>query len=266
MSKPRAHLLLRPAPAYRRDSFAAGLEAAGYQIDGTPRADPAPGDILVIWNRYGREHLLAQRFERAGNVVLVAENGPLGRTWLETQWYALTRTLPLARGEFVAGPVDRWDSFGVDICEWRKNGTEIIVLAQRGIGPPGVAQPRDWHQLAAQSLKRHAPVRIREHPGEKPALDLATDLRRALCVVTWASGAALKALLWGLPVFYGLPGWIASSAAELFDPRAPLELFDRLPLAYGRARLPFFRALGWTMWRTHELATGTPFLRLLGGD
>lgn len=255
----RAFLLIRPEPQYRRDAFEAGLRACGYSIEGQPRGAVLPSDVLVIWNRYGRNHALASQFERAGARVVVAENGVLGREWRGDYWYALYLSAPAGGGFFPAGGPERWDGFGVDLCEWRNGGREIIVLAQRGIGPPGVAQPTNWHRSIAQQLAHRGPVRIREHPGERPCVSLHTDLAAARCVVTWASCAAIKALLWGIPVFHGYNKWLAADAAHhvqtLINPGPwPTDLPDRLAT---------FRRLGWASWTTRELSTGLPFRRLL---
>jgi hypothetical protein len=253
---PRAHLLIRHEPLYRRDAFEAGLKECGYTLAGEPRDPPHRDDILVIWNRYGRNHAHATRFEQAGARVVIAENGALGRDWLGDHWYSITLSKPLAAGAWPEGPADRWESFGQPLCAWRKGGHECIVLAQRGIGPPDVAQPSGWHQSTARALKSmHWLARIREHPGERPATPLSVDLQHALMVVTWASGAALKALAWGIPVVYGLHAWIG---AECGLPLATFQGDLRRP-----DRSPFFHRLAWAIWRTSEISRGEPFRRLL---
>lgn len=257
---PRAHLLLRQAPAYRRDAFAAGLERAGYALAGEPRELPQPDDVLVIWNRYHRNHDTAKRFEACGARVWIAENGPLGRDWRGEHWYSLMGGNPAGGGYWPdLGPM-RWDALGVKICEWRNTGREVIILAQRGIGPPGIRQPDNWHRNAVDRfhLAGLGPVRIREHPGENPCTPLEEDLRDAKCVVTWASAAALKALLLGVPVLYGYEQWIGRAAGTLLRD-------GQSPVITRPERLPALRAVAWSMWRTHELASGEPF-RLLAAS
>ena len=267
-SRPFAYVMIRAEPQYRADAFRQGLRAAGFQIAGAPRVQPPnPDDVLVIWNRYGRFNHHAEVFERAGARVIVAENGCLGRDAPGGPWYSVTLTNPLAGGDWPAPqsePVPRWDAIsrhlGAEICEWRKGGNEIIILAQRGIGPPGVRQPDGWHRRTAEQLRAHGHrVRIREHPGEnKPAVELIDDLRNARAVVTWASGAAFKALLWGVPVFYGCGKWVGRDAAmPLF-----LEGNPKLEITW-RARLPTFQRLAWSQWRIPEIAAGLPFRLLL---
>lgn len=256
---PKAFCLIRGEPHYRRWAFERGLEAAGFQVHGSPRAVPSPEDILVIWNRYGQFARHATDFERIGARVVVAENGLWGRDWRGGHWYSLALGVHAAvGGPFKAMGPQRWDSWGVECCEWRNVGREVIVLAQRGIGPTGRAQPHGWHRQAAEKLRHQTnrPVRIREHPGENPAKPLEEDLADAHCVVTWASGAALKALLLGVPVFYGLHDWCGAPMAAPFG--TPIEQPFRGP------RLPTLRQLAWSTWNTDEIATGQPFVNLLG--
>jgi hypothetical protein len=258
---PRAYLMIRQEPHYRRWAFEQGLHAAGYELAGSPRGSINREDVLVVWNRYGHYARQAEIFEAAGARVVVAENGLFGRDWLGAHWYSIALRWPAAvGGQTIPTYTDspRWDSLGVNLCGWRNDGEEVIVLAQRGIGPPGRASPAGWHRTAAEQLRRitKRPVRIREHPGEKTATPLEHDLERAHCVVTWASGAALKALLLGVPVFSGFSDWCGNSAARPFgsDIEQPLK----------GDRLPTLRRLAWTTFRTDELASGLPFRALLG--
>lgn len=255
---PLAHLLIRYQPHYRRDAFAAGLQACGYTLAGEPRATPSREDVLVIWNRYGRNDATARRFESAGARVIVAENGPLGRDWQGETWYSLALDAPVQGGRTPAPDARRWESFGVPLCEWRKFGREVIVLAQRGIGPPGIAQPARWHLEAAERFRLHelGPVRIRDHPGESASTPLEEDLSDALCVVTWASGAALKAMLRGVPVLYGYEKWIGAPGGARLTPNSS-------PALARPNRLPVFHALASSMFRTHEIASGEPLRNVL---
>jgi hypothetical protein len=258
-AKPFAYVMLRADPQYRADAFRQGLRAAGFQVTGAPRMQPPnPDDVLVIWNRYGRFNFYADVFERAGARVIVAENGFLGRDRVGGPWYSITETNPLACGRWPVGDVSRWEYIGDEICEWRKVGAEIIILAQRGIGPNGVRQPDGWHRRTAEQLKAAGHrVRVREHPGErKPPVTLEDDLRNARAVVTWASGAAFRALLLGVPVLYGCNEWVGRGAA------APLKVSRDLEISWPE-RLPTFQRLAWSCWQIPEIATGLPFLRLL---
>lgn len=264
---PRAFCLIRAEPSYRRESFTAGLKAVGFEIQGNCQDTPRPDDVLVIWNRYGGFHNQANHFEKHGARVIVAENGLLGRSWLGEPWYSLALRNPAGAGWWPSGGAERWQSFGVEPCEWRKGGTEAIVLGQRGIGPPGIAQPQGWDLKALNLLASSGEVvRLRRHPGERPALELQDDLKNAKYVVAWSSGAALRALLWGIPVVYGLEQWIGAPAARHWSSvAAKLPELPR-PDSMELERDTMFARLGWTIWRTREIETGEPFRRLLGSD
>jgi hypothetical protein len=258
--------MIRPDPQYRADGFREGLRAAGFELAGVPRLQaPNPDDVLVIWNRYGRFNQYAETFERAGARVIVAENGFLGRDQPGGPWYSLTLGNPLACGRWNMGDREsRWAEvarqMGVGICEWRKDGAEIIILAQRGIGPQGVRQPDGWHRRIAEQLRAAGHrVRVREHPGETaPRVSLEDDLREARAVVTWASGAASRALLLGVPVFYGCNEWIGANAAQPLDLKRNPKLETIWP-----ERLRTFQRLAWSCWRIPEIVTGHPFRILL---
>lgn len=273
MTRPFAYVMIRAEPQYRADSFKQGLRAAGFDIQGPPRTFvPNPCDVLVIWNRYGRFNHYAEVFEGAGARVIVAENGFLGRDRDGGPWYSICERNPLAAGSWPWvrdswGGQNRWEcirqAIGAEICEWRKGGKEIIILAQRGIGPQGVRQPDGWHRRIAEQLRAAGHrVRIREHPGERtPPVSLEDDLRDARAVVTWASGAAFKALLLGVPVFYGCTEWVGANAAQ------PLDLVRNRKLEINwPERLPTFQRLAWSCWRIPEIATGLPFTNLLSGS
>lgn len=250
----RACCLIRHQPGYRRDAFVAGLEAFGYQVNEREQGD---SDLLLIWNRYGYNDDLARAYEQRGAPVLVAENGYLGREWQGRHWYALARGSHNGAGRWRSYGVGRWASMGQKLSPWRGGGSEVVILAQRGIGQRGVAQPAGWPEQALRALQaKGVRARVRYHPGEnKPAIELEHDLRDASAVVTWGSGAALKALLLGIPVFHGLPNWIGAKAARPFA----------VPLGepFTGARETMFGELAWAQWHIGELTSGEAFRNLL---
>lgn len=254
----RAYCLIRDQPHYRHDAFVRGLQRIDFEVVRTPPLEYRARDVLVIWNRYWENHEFAKRMEAAGGTVLVAENGYLGVGWNGARWYALSRSHHNGAGTWSPGPASRWDDLQVQLEPWREGGSEVVILPQRGIGPPGVAMPAGWECAAQDQLQRTCryPVRIRPHPGNGEGSPFAEDLARARAVVTWGSTAALRALLLGIPAFYAMPGWIGARAG------APLEKADFKRPRRGQ-RLAMFRRLAWAMWRIEEIEAGTPFRRLL---
>lgn len=247
---PRALNTLRASLHYRREAFDAGLQAVGFEVV-TQLPRPERGDLLLLWNRYGGYAEQAAEFERRGGLVLVAENGYLGKHWRGAEWFALARGHHAGAGWWPDGGPGRWGGWGVELSPWRDGGTETLVLAQRGIGEPGVRSPAGWAEAAR---RRIGAGRIRQHPGNSTqSVPLADDLAQARDVVTWNSGAALLALLAGVPVWCDWPQWVGAEACW------PLSEFGkREPRRDDEARLGTFRRLAWSMWTLDEVRTGEP--------
>jgi hypothetical protein len=256
---PRALSLIRPLPHYRHDAFESGLKACGYSVEREP-FEAEPGDVLCCWNRYGFAQEQALRFEKRGATVLVAENAYLGNEFAGGRWYAIAVQHHNGAGQWPKGGPERWDGLGVRLQPWREPGGELVILPQRGVGPAGVAMPRDWLSRTERAL-RNAGIRyrVRKHPGQLQALALDRDLRGASAVATWGSGAALKALSWGLPVFYDMANWIGAPAGL---PLANL-LAGHAPQRDDEARLAMFRRMAWAIWRLDEIESGEAFRCLL---
>lgn len=257
----KAWCSVRPEVHYRWDAISEGLRALGYEVMPAPTMDPGPDDILVIWNRYDSNHECANVFEDRGRPVVVIENGYLGKDWLGDQWYAISLHHHNGAGLWNVRGHERWDSLGVELAPWKLDGTQLVMLPQRGIGPPGVAMPQHW---AAQTRRRitMAPgfdVVIRPHPGQsRDGPTLESDLANAYAVYTWGSGAALKALLMGIPAYYDFPKWIGGEASAFVGPNPlpPRRLSDE-------SRLRMFRRLAWAMWRIGEIKSGEAFNTVL---
>ena len=233
--------MVRTDPMYRRDACLHGLKAAGFEI--VPKLDrPKPGDCVVVWNRYGNYETEALRFESAGAAVIVMENGYLGHREDEyrkpfaangEQLYAVALDHHNGAGRWYVGEPGRWREQGIEVKPWRTEGEHILVLPQRGIGPPGVAMPAGWPEKTVARLRTltERKVVVRPHPGNNATQrPLGRDLEGAWCVVTWASGGGLKALCAGVPVFYGFDRWIGRCL--------PFDLNDP-DLVTGRATLEY---------------------------
>ena len=248
----RALNLIRPLPHYRHDCFAAGLEASGYRLV-HELGDPEPGDCLLIWNRYGRNHERAKTFEAAGARVLIAENAYLPTEVLGSGWYSLAESHHAGAGVWPDLGGERWDGLGIELRAWRTGGTEVLILGQRAIGEPGIASPPHWAEQSQQRLGG----RVRPHPGKHPGMKLEHDLRNAAVVCTWASSAAIRALVYGVPVFYAMDRWIGAAAGR------PIAEFGQEPRRDDDARLAMLRRLAWAQWHLDEIRSGAAFDALL---
>lgn len=254
---PRALVLIKDSPHYRRDSFIAGLKAIGYEVV-RRLVDPGPGDCLVVWNLMGGNEKLADSFKARGAKVLVTENSyisPPGR-----QMYAVSLGGHAGAGSFPVGDGSRWQALGIEAKPWRKDGDHILVCAQRGLGSRQMASPHMWHQKAVARLQKltKRPIRVRAHPGNKTGgVPLERDLKGAWACVVWSSAAGVRALVEGVPVFFDAPRWICAEAA------LPLRDWVEHPLTNDAWREKALHRLSWGQWSPEEIATGGPLKAVL---
>lgn len=253
---PRACLFLRPSVSYRADAFRAGLKRLGFEIEQHYRRDPAPDDLLLLWNRNRGHEAIAEIYDRAGARVIIAENGYLGADDAGGKLFALALGQHNGAGRWHVGPEPR-RSF--DLRPWREAGDHILVLPQRGIGGRGVAMPYAWPDQVKARLAQvtSRPIRIRKHPGAAKS-DPWPDLEGAHCAVTWGSGAGIKAIAYGIPVIHELPSWIGAPAARLG--------LDKIEDCFTGDRGPMFHRLSWAQWTSAEIESGTAFDHLLSAQ
>ena len=266
---PRALVMLRAMPCYRRDSFVIGLREAGYDVfvdEGGTAFNPKPGDCVVTWNRYGRWQAAALKFEAAGANVIVAENGYIGNDADGRQLYAIARTAHCGMGQWFVGDEDRWSARNIAFKPWRADPDgHALICPQRGFTAAPYGMPSGWASRVLGELRKAGiPARVREHPKAKDrhisdadCLDgLMRDLDGARAAVIWGSSAGVHALIAGYPVFHDAPRWVADLAARKFSVTALTDPFlgDRLPA---------FHRLAWAQWTVDEISTGVPFRHLL---
>lgn len=253
---PNAVVMLRENPHYRRDAFIRGLSENGYSVVGGVK-NPQPYDVLVVWNRYADTHAEACRWESVGARVVVAENGYMGRDWRGSVWYAMAMNWHMGRGTWNVGDASRATELFGEPPPWRFGDGPIVILGQRGIGAPSIIAPSGWVATVLRELRdQRIPVVLRSHPGNDPdqaGLDLA--LRHARAAITWSSGAGIKALVGGVPVYYGLKNWIGAPAAKAYA--------NPLPSPFIGDRSLMLQRLAWAMWELSEISSGRAFDHLL---
>jgi hypothetical protein len=232
------------------------LKKLGYKVFSSYQ-HPNPGDCLVLWNRMPRHEQYAREYEKCGAQVLIAENAWLGPDEKFEHWFALCLNHHNGCGKWYEGLEKRWPKLGVTLKPWRKHGQHILVLPQRGIGERGVAMPRDWTAKVTRRLRKYTdrPIRVRSHPGKRPHPPLEPDLENCHAVVTWGSGAAIKALVMGIPVIYEMVDWIGGDAATFG--------ISNIEKPYLDDRERMFESLAWAQWTGEEIASGEPFRWLL---
>lgn len=231
-----AWLNLRYTGTERQRIFQAGLERHGYEVKYGTTMHPRPKDIFLSWNRIGIGHQCAQAFEALGYPVLVAENAAWGNTFAGEHWYSLAPNYHNLNNPDLPDDPARWDALAVDLAPFRTAG-EVVILPQRGIGSHPYVMPKDWPQ------KAHAKYggRIRQHPGRNKEKPLEDDLAHAGRVVTWGSGAAIRAIMWGIPVIYEMPLWVGACDNS------------------EQGRLDMLRRLAWQQFTLKEIELGIAF-------
>lgn len=254
----RAYCLIRDEPVYRTQAFCSGLKKVGFEVSrGFPNKG-APGDVLLLWNRYAERHDLATRFESEGGTVLVAENAFLGVDRSDRRRYAMAQGAHNGAGFWHVGGPERWAQLGIDLKPWRKDGDHILVCPNRSFGMPGFIMPANWVVEMTNRLQRVTSrrIKVRPHPGNNlPKVPLAEDLKNAWAVVIWSSSAGVDALVAGIPVYCEAPWWICKSATRgIREIEKPLD---------GINRLPAMQALAWAQWSVEEIEAGEPFVHLL---
>lgn len=247
---PHANILLHQSSYYRREAFGQGLRLHGYHVINDRNAQPREGDVLVVWNRSNSVNNIARKYERRGGIVIVVENGYIGDTKAMALWHHA------GAGEWHVGEEDRWSQLGIEVKPWRTTGEHILVLPQRSIGEPGVAMPRNWTDSVVKRLKRitDRPIVVRKHPGKNVKRELDLDIRNAWCSCVWASGAGIKSIVAGVPVFHDFKKWVGGPAASCnWNIEEPF-LGDRGPMLHR---------LAWSQWSWPEIQSGVPFEYLL---
>lgn len=241
----RAALILRHSESYRRDQFAIGLRRLGFEVADHTERRPHADDLLVLWNRRRASEPDVLRYQAAGAPVIIAENGYLPSA--AAKQFALALNAHNGAGRWWIGPSPR---FAVDLAPWRAQGEHILVLLQRGIGEQGVAMPTGWPSMIARRLAdmTDRKIIVRRHPGMRGP-PLAPDLVNAWAAVTWGSGAGVKAIAAGVPVFHDFGRWIGAAASK---PLFNADLED--PFLGDREE--FLRHITWAQWSVDEIANG----------
>lgn len=261
MTKPIAHCLIREGPTYRRNAFVVGLQRCGFDVRFQIPLTFNPGDVLVIWNKYWQFEQLADKFEAAGNAVIVAENGYIGVDGDGIQNYALALHGHNGSGRWPDGDGSRFRALNIEPAPWRTSGKHIAIRGQRGIGSKLMASPHEWHKkthLAVMQKTGRAIYTI-EHPGNGAVSNQQHNayLRDAHALIIWSSSVGVKALCMGVPVFYDAPHWVCESAAR--------KGFDNIeqPLMDDGLRLRALERMAHSQYFVAEIATGEPIMRLL---
>lgn len=232
--------------------FGDGLRALGFETAVVAKDEPSPGDVLVLWNRLPPMDDTARRYEAKGCPVIICEHGWVGGEHI----YAIALSQHNGAGRWFIGDKSRWPSFGIDVRPWREKGDHILVIPQRGMGTPPVAMPRDWAEQTVNRLSEMTRREVRVRNPKHRRTPLEPEFENCHAVVTWASGAGIKAIVHGVPVFHEMPMWIGERAARRFP-------YHDLEDPYLEDRSQMLHRASWAMWADTAIATGEPFLCVL---
>lgn len=160
----------------------------------------------------------------------------------------------LTKGDFqpsriVERPSDRWDvlkrEYGLEMKPWKKpEGFILVTLSSPGtyefFGIP------NWPAEIVREIRRYTdrPIRLRDRGETRP---ISEDLRKASCLVTYASNSVREALLEGVPVFTLGPSIARPMSGGLKDIESPF---------YPENREEFFRHLAYCQFTVDEFGSG----------
>ncbi len=201
-------------------------------------------DLVVTWGSQGwkadRPHLILE----AGYI-----NGSSGDyvsdrlRFVSTSW---NQPHGMSDGFEIDCEADRWERLGIELKEWRANGSYVLMLGQH---PGDYASPSQniWDSVRDTLRAANYDVIERPHPLVAETITTLEDqLNWAMHAVTWASTAAVEAILSGTPVYALHPMCIASpvSSGSLND---PVITPNREQWAYN---------LAYRQWTLDEIASG----------
>lgn len=263
---PTAYVHLPAQVHYRREAFINGLSRLGYiVVQGQPAVAMKPNDVAVVWNKTVRSQYVLNAARKAGAAVIVAENGYYGADEDGRQPYALALDGHNGSGRWFVGGRERLDALDVPFQPNRTRRTgALLVAAQRGIGSPLMASPKEHAMEVSMAIAARYPdvyrFHIRPHPGQnKPKKPLWQDLLDVEAVIVWSSNCATAALVEGVPVFYDAPAIVTEGAAVSLRGRSasgPSRSVNLQQTFTDESREKSFQRLAWAQWFLREIESG----------
>ena len=199
----KAYLHFDPRKAHQRaaiDALATGLHLHGVECHVNEWAFPIQQyDFAAGWGmRFPVE------FGRSPRLVLEAGyiNGS-GDDYVENRLRFISAGWNGLHGEALDfprdAPSDRWDALGLELEPWKTGPGEVLICEQ----VPGDAcapEPEEWRRIVAHTRVGAGVTVVRRHPlvqAGQPSL--ASQLWTARRMVTFASTAAVEAVIAGVP-------------------------------------------------------------------
>lgn len=198
-----------------------------------------------------------------GTGALVREAARAGRTWYYIDngyfrpghyagFYRVSANAYQFEGE--AKPDwERWKALDLTLAPWQRAGAHVLICPPSEAYADHHGLPRDWGAQIARRLREctDRPIRLR---SKNTRTALQDDLRGAHALVTYASNAALAAIMAGVPVVtLGQCG--ASKLAVALDQIETPSYFEREP---------WLATLAGQQWTLDEVRAGVMW-RAIGG-
>lgn len=256
-------------------AFRTGALRLGHQVV----SHDTSADVAVIWSqvwtgRMRHNHAIWQQFRAAGRPVIVLEVGTLQRgvTWK----MGLNGTN--AAGRWGRGiDSQRPRRLGINPMAWRDPGDRIVIVMQRHDSEQWIGQPpmHVWLANTVEALHKvtDRPIQVRRHPRQSVTIpqcceidqpvpvantyddfNLESGLSQAWAVINHNSGAGVRAVLSGVPVFV--------SNTSLAAPVGNLD-WGQIENPQKPDRSQWLVDVSHTEWTREEIASGYPLSRLL---
>src|SRR3990172_5148393 len=208
-------MIFAPAHVYctehRFNQEVSALLAAGFRADRQPAsiksgfaARPEPGLSIVYGIMRGTGEII-QQCEGAGLDYLYCDHSYFDRCrvdYSKERWEGYYRLVPNHRyfQRSADMPSDRWDKLGIELKPWRKGGSHVVVIPiTKWVGAFYGIDPEAWLRRTIATLRQHTDRDI--VVKQKDLGQLSSALEGAWALVTFASNAAIEAVIQGIPIF-----------------------------------------------------------------
>jgi hypothetical protein len=204
-----------------------------------PRAE-FKGDPIVVWGQLrGAKELLAhsKNFYRMDHAYV-------GRL----EYFRITKN-DFQPSRIIERPADRWEklkkSFNLEMKPWKKGGYILVALSEQATY--SFFDQKGWPEKISVELKKYTDreIRFRERRDDR---SLSDQLRKAHCLVTFASNTVREALLEGVPVF--------TLGPSIARPMGHTDVSRIEEPLYPENREEFFRHLAYCQFTNDEFASG----------
>lgn len=241
--------------------LAKAMKKAGHDVAVRMNFVPGACDLVVFWGHGVRTQNLRDRQIAAGKDYLVAEAAVFGKQ-LDMISLGFNGCRGEAEYEIGPDPDARLKMLGLEATPWiggdKKLGKKRVVFVVGQMGSDSIVAGVNQHQFFHDAIVAGGKKTIfRQHPkgGVLPRIkckihdgDFDDMIKRASCVVTISSTAAVGAVLAGVPVIAVDPRSMAYDVAghDLEDMKSP-------PMP---DRDEWLRKLAFVQWTPDELADG----------